>query len=120
MGASDWMFGLILYFVGLLIIVSLFSISGVFAGDNQVVVDSRFSSSLQGNINTSKTADDLTIYPNRSYFADIFSFFYWNISIYGNDNILVQYLWLIRIIFVYIPFLALLLTIYYSLPTVSG
>jgi len=120
MGAADWMFGLILYFVGLLIIVSLFSISGAFAGNSEVVIDSRFSNSLQGDINNSKTVDDLSIYPSTSYFKDIFSFFYWNVSIYGDDNILVQYLWLIRIIFVFIPTLALMLTVYYSLPTVSG
>jgi len=119
---SDYMFSLIIYFIGLFIIVSLFSISGAF-NSGGVVFDDRFSSSLSTatlNNATGNQADDLTMIPKQSYFKDVFSFFFWNINVYQGSNTLITYMWLIRLLFVFLPLLALILTIYYSLPTISG
>lgn len=122
-GAADWMFGLIFYFVGLFIIISIFSIAGVF-NESTVSFDNRFSSSLQSHTNETSEGDvPSSIIPQKSYFKDVFSFFFWNINYYGdgeNNSVLVEYMWLIRILFVFIPLFILILTIYYSLPTVSG
>ncbi len=112
------MHGYILYFVLLFVVVSLFSIAGVFT-QNEVIVDQKFASSLTGSIN--ETAPAPTISPLKwgNFFKDIFSFFFWNISIY-DDSELMNWLWLIRILFVFLPLIGLLITIWYSVPTVSG
>ena len=114
--AQDWVFGLTIYFTGLFIVVSLFSIGGMF--DGSVDIDARFSSSISSNINQSQSADDLG-FSLTDYFKDVFSFFFWDIQILEGTQ-LMSYMWLLRILLVYLPLLALVLSIYYSLQTVSG
>lgn len=115
-GTIDWVYGLVLYFVGLFIIVSLFSIGGMFEGNT--IADTRFSTALSGQVNQSQTAEDLG-FSLGNYFRDVFSFFFWDVQFITGTQ-LFTYMWLIRIIIVYLPLLALVLAIYYSLPTVSG
>ena len=116
MGISNTVFGLTIYFTVLFIMVSLFSIAGVFS-NNDLVTDPRFSTAVSSSINSS--VDSISVTTPNSAFKDVFSFFFWNISFY-NNTILMSYLWLFRIIFVYLPALWLMLSFYYSLPTVNG
>lgn len=125
---QDWMYGFIMYFVGSFLFVSLFSIAGVFR-ENEIVTDTRFSSSLQGNVDqnvnvTSLIDPSVNLFSGfkwGNYFKDVFSFFFYNITIYDNtQGELMKNMWIIRIILVYLPLLAFLLCVYYSLPTVSG
>jgi len=123
---QDWTYGLSYYFIFVFIIVTLFSIAGAFSGNNDVVINDQFTSSFDNTLNQSKYTDTsnsstqtVGSYSISTTFKDLYSFFFFNISIYNHDG-LMQYLWLIRLIFVWIPTLMLLLTIYYSLPTVSG
>lgn len=118
MGTQSVVNGCILYFIGLFIIVSLFAIIGAFP-KNEVITDSRFSSTLSGSINASRVADSTDKLKIGTVFKDVFSFFFWNIS-FTDNGILIDYLWLIRILFVYLPLLVLLISIYYSLPFVSS
>lgn len=123
---QTWTYGFIFYFTFLFIIVTLFSIAGVFANNHDVVINDEFTSSFGLNtINQTRWVDGDTdstatvgSYSITTTFKDLFSFFYFNISIYNHG--IMQYLWLIRLIFVGLPMLGLVLTIYYSLPTVSG
>lgn len=116
-GTQDWVFGLILYFVGLFIVVSLFSIGGMIS-PTDMTTDTRFSTALSIQVNQTQTAEDLG-FSIGDYFSDVFSFFFWDIQFLTGTQ-LFTYMWLIRIVLVYLPFLALVLSIYYSLPTVSG
>lgn len=124
---QNWMYGFIMYFVGVFLFVSMFSIAGVFQ-NNEVVTDNRFSTDLRGNIDTgiNVTGTDTSIsllggFKWGNFFRDLFSFFFWNISIYDNSQgKLMDSMWIIRIFLVYIPLLAFLICLYYSIPTVSG
>lgn len=118
-----FMHGYIGYFALLFILITLFSIAGVFQ-HNEVIVDQRFASAFSGSLNASASPpagspDGLSAFKWNSYFKDIFSFFFWNISIY-DDSELMNWLWMIRIILVYLPLIFLLITIWYSVPTVNG
>lgn len=115
----DYAHAHIYYFIMLFVIITLFSIAGVFR-NNEVITNSQFSSSLTATINKSgEPSPSLSPLKWRDFFKDIFSFFFWNISIYDGD-VLIEFLWIIRIIFVYVPLLSLIITLWYSVPTVSG
>ena len=123
---QSWTYGFIYYFVFVGIIVTLFSISGVFADNHDVVTPAEFGNTYGLDANTTRwdegeTTDtnELGSYSISTTFKDLFSFFVFNISIYNHSG-LMAYLWLIRLLFVYLPLLMLSLSIYYSLPTVSG
>lgn len=127
-GTQDWLYALILYFTGLLIVVSLFSIGGMFTsieGSTNI----QFSQSLKGQVHNKSgevSAPSISVFSWKSYFTDVFSFFFWDINVYDQDKsvarvgILVDYFWIVRIIIVFMPLIALLLCIWYSVPTVSG
>ena len=123
---QEWTYGLAYYFAFLFIIAILFSISGVFANNHDVVINDQFLSSFNNDINQSRwvdgsneSLDTIGSYSISTTFKDLFSFFFFNISFY-NHGVLMNYLWIVRLIFVWFPLLMLVLTIYYSLPTVSG
>ena len=118
-----FMHGYIVYFLGMFLLVTLFSIAGVFQ-NNEVIVDQRFSTAFSGGVNSSASPSaaaptGLSAFKWNSYFKDVFSFFFWNISIY-EDTELMNWLWMIRLLFVYLPLLGLLIAIWYSVPTVNG
>ena len=101
--------------------VSLFSMGGLFT-DDEVTIDNRFTSSLTGNLNSSVIGEDppsAWSFSWSGYFKDVFSFFFWDIQFYTGTQ-LFEYMWLIRMIVVYMPLLALIIAFYYSIPTVSG
>lgn len=124
MGTQTVAIGLILYFLGIGIFVTLLSAAGAFS-DSSVVYN-----------NPAQIADMATPDYNESYvdteaisgakpwnigvwFKDIFSFFAWDIHSTDSGE-LGQYFWLVRVLFVYLPMVLLIITIYYSMPTVSG
>jgi len=114
-----FIYGLIIYFVGISIIISLFSIAGSLEGTGASFNTNDFSSSLSGNLNETHESEADVAKDHRSVTKDLFSFFVWNVS-FTDDSILTEFLWLFRTIFVYIPLTALLLCIYFALPFVSG
>ena len=120
-GTQTWLYALIIYFSGLMVIVSLFSIGGMLTPD-QVTTSTGFSRSLGGEVHNESgevSAPSVSVFSWKSYFKDIFSFFVWDINVY-EGKILMEYFWIIRIIIVYLPLIALLTCIWYSVPTVSG
>jgi hypothetical protein len=117
MGAQTWMTGLILYFVGIAVVVSLFSIAGAFS-DGNVQVTNFYDAQLKGSVNESIEVPSKS-FKWSGFFADVFSFFVFNVS-FTDNSVLIEYLWLIRIIFVYLPLTLLVITFYYSLPTIGG
>lgn len=119
-GTQDWMTGLSVYFIGMFVIVSLFSIAGVFREHEVITTADEFSSNLKGEADAEASpAPSLNPFSWKGFFKDIFSFFVWDIQI-NEEGTLMNYFWLVRIIIVYIPLLVLLLTLWYSVPTVSG
>ena len=117
MGISNTTFGLIVFFLVEFVIVSLFSMSGSFAS-SEVVVDTRFANTVAVTNESQYQADDLS-FNTGFYFRDLFSFFFWNISIYSGAT-LMTYFWIVRLFIVWLPLTMLILSIYYSLPTVNG
>lgn len=123
---QTYMNGFIYYFSFLFIIVSLFSLSGVFSDNHDLIVSQQYAGRYGITINQSQYsegfAEEIGVFGSfklKNYFSDIFSFFLFNISIYNHSTIM-EYMWLIRTLFIYLPLLALGINIYYSLPTVSG
>lgn len=98
------------------------SIGGSFA-DNTVTTSGGYTAQMLSNQSHIEAPEGSTgllgAFSMKSYFKDLFSFFVFNISI-NEGEVLMSYLWLIRLIFVYMPLLFLTLSIYYSMPTVSG
>ncbi len=117
MGSQTYMTAFVIYFIGLFIVVSLISLGGGFAS-GEVRVSLGYDPVIKGSVN------DTAVTPGQSFkwssfFKDVFSFFVFNVSSTG-ETFITQYLWLVRLIFVYIPLTLLVITFYYSLPTVSG
>jgi hypothetical protein len=118
MATQNWIYGLSIYFVGIFIIVSLFSMGSLLSND-VTQTTGNFKTDSQ-SYNRSQVADNQG-FSMGTYFGEVFSFFIWDIGYYNTDqSILMQYFWIIRLIIVWIPGLFLALAIYYSLPTVSG
>ena len=115
---QDWAFGLSLYFIGLFVVVTLFSIAGAFSS-GEVTTNTGYGTAYIAGDNFTSPADDISYNPRGGYLKDIFSFFVFNIS-FNEGNILIEYMWLLRIILVYLPLLALMYTVWYSLPTISS
>lgn len=120
MGAQEWVYGLILYFVGVFIIITLFSIAGVL-NSSQIHVTGGYNPVQKGSVNASDLPTGVTSsFSWSKWFKDVFSFFVFNISIGNDGSLLYQYFWIFRVILVYLPVLALILAIWYSLPTVGS
>ena len=120
MAAQEWIYGLTLYFIGIAIVVSLFSLAGAFT-PSQFSTHGGYNPQQAGSANFSNLPTGVTsTFSMGKFFKDIFSFFVFNISIGNDGSIIYQYLWLIRIIFVYIPVTFLVIAIWYSLPTIGG
>lgn len=120
MGTQEWIYGLTLYFVGISIIVSLFSLAGAFSpGEFQTSGGYNPQQSGQANFSDMPTGVTSTFSMGR-FFKDVFNFFVFNISIGNDGSLIYQYLWLIRIIFVYLPVTFLIIAVWYSLPTIGG
>ena len=122
MGVQDWTYALVIYFFGVFVVLTLLSLGGAFA-DNSVTSTGGYTPQTLANQSQIEAPEGSTgilgAFSMKSYFKDLFSFFIFNISINEGD-VLMSYLWLIRLIFVYMPLLFLTLSIYYSMPTVSG
>jgi hypothetical protein len=117
MAAQEWIYGLTLYFVGIFIAITLFSIAGA---TSDVSVQGGYNPQQQGGANfTSMPTGVTSTLSIGTYFKDVFSFFVFNISL-PTDTLIGQYLWLIRVIFVYLPVLFLVIAVWFSLPTMGG
>lgn len=120
MGAQEWIYGLIIYFVGIFIVFTLFSIAGVF-NQGQINVEGGYNPIQKGSSNYSDLPTGVTsTFSIGKYFKDVFSFFVFNISIGTENSTLYNYFWIIRVIFVYIPVTFLIIALWYSLPTIGG
>ena len=113
MGAQQWVYGLSIYFIGLLILITLMS---------PLLSAGQVTSNIRFNLPQNETLQPkISVFSWGDNFKTIFSFFIWNINIYDSSHAqLMQYMWIFRIIFVYIPLIALILCVWYSVPTVSG
>lgn len=123
MGAITYLYGFIAYFTFLILLASLVSLGGGFSSNNFLTTSQDNFFQQNSNINRSIDESDVSIVSGfrwKTFFADIFSFLVWDISINSDDEILSQYFWIIRILIVWIPLAYLILAIYFSLPTVSG
>lgn len=121
MGAQSWVVGLGIYFLGIGLLTLLGNLAGIF-DDDAVVLAGGANYQQLGAINTTVTAGDVGLFGGfkfSTFLKDIFSLFVFNISVSG-DSLFVQYLWLIRILFIWLPGVMFVLGIYYSLPTVAG
>ena len=113
-----------IYFSLLFIVVSLFSIAGM---DNDLVVNENFKHNTFYNGSSPNTYGTLqdsgtSFFSFSDYFTDVFSFFAWDIHAkdgYDDDKEIFGYFWILRIFLVYIPLLVLILSVWYSFPTIN-
>lgn len=120
MGAQEWIYGLIIYFVGIFVLVTLFSLAGALS-PSDLSVTGGYNPMVSGQVNGSDLPTGVTsTFSIGKWFKDVFSFFVFNINIGQSNALLYQYLWLIRVIFVYLPVTFLVLAVWYSLPTVGS
>lgn len=103
--------GMVIYYTMLAVVLTLFSLSGVFDPTEIQTTHAEISTEVQYRVNGSIIPSDDTFESSfrvGKTFKDLFSFFVFNISIY-DGSILMEWLWIIRIFFVYLP--ALILTL---------
>lgn len=105
-------------------IVSLLSIGGVF--DGSLVTSTNGFATTDYSYNDTEPPSGIDSYVFGSfdfigYLGDLFSFFVWDIHFYDGDQVFIMNnFWLVRMFIVWLPLFYLILTIYYSVPTVSG
>ena len=118
MGTQTWTYLLIGYFVYLAVIIGVLNSSGMM-GDGSVIntttnpgiydYSSNASASLESPPSTSA-------FSSGGYLQAVWDFtLNWNV-----DLNIGFWMWIIRILFVYLPILALVLSVYYSLPFTGG
>lgn len=103
-------YGIVAYYLLLAIVIMLFSMGGAF--DNQEVITTTpdISQELTSQINQSELPDSFVeSFGIGKTIKNLFSFFVFNISITTKG--VMDFLWLVRIIFVYFPALLLTITI---------
>ena len=120
MGTQLWTYCLIIYFIMLSIIVTIMSAGGLLTDD--IIISTSAIRVNPYDINGSSLTPNTDDYSwgFGDWAKDMFSFFIFNISMFGGNSILMTYFWIIRIITVYIPALFLFLSILYSLPFSGG
>lgn len=123
MGSTQsWTVGLLVYFVIMTVMVILFSAS---VAKDETIVFSGVSDvkNFDTNLNQSElpTPSLTAVFNWGKFFKVFFGFFGFDLGFY-DDNYpnAIAYLWIFKILFIYLPLMALILSIYYSLPTVSG
>jgi len=112
-----WLYALILYFIGLIAVTTLLA-GAALDTDYNVAGTSNMYSELDQTINQTSVADESNI-DIKDTFKFVWSFFGWNVYFSEGDTI-IKFLWLFRLLFVYLPLLALVAVIYYSLPFAGG
>lgn len=117
MGAQGVLQAVAIYFSCVLIFLFLLTNAGAF--DSSVMTTAGQINTLPGtDVNSSSGTVPDRLSSGTSYFKVLFSFFAWNISI--TSGFLADYLWVIRVIFVWVPLLFAGMAFYYSLPFTSG
>lgn len=113
---QTWLFGLVLYFVGISVVWGLLSAGGVFAGSPNALDTNGFTYQQLVNYdaNASEVPNVSTSFSLKAVLADLWSLFGWNISVSPDSNIY-NFLPVIRLIFIYVPGLLLLATIAFTL-----
>lgn len=117
---QTWVYALIIYFLGLTVVVTLFGIANSFP--NGEVTTAGVSGIYEAIDDTTNETNAYAQSGNIDWgetFKFVWSFFGWNL--YVNDGeVLMQYLWVVRIFLVYLPLLALVVSLFYSLPFIGG
>ena len=111
---QNWLFALVLYFTGLIVVVSLFGMANSFP-NNEVTTTG--TGGMYGEL--TNTANESQGYAGEGSiswsetFKFVWSFFGWNLYV-NEGEVIMQYLWVLRIFLVYLPFIALIITLFYS------
>jgi hypothetical protein len=119
MAAQEWVYAFIIYFVGITVVVSLFAIANVFPTGEFTARTGFNPQTIQPSNGSDMPTGIISTFSMSKFFKTVFSFFIWNFYITG-DSLAVQYLWVIRLIFVILPGMFLLISLYYSLPGLGG
>lgn len=98
--------GLLVYYVLAVIVVSLVSITGQLT-ENVVTRTGNFQESNQ---NVTTINDNVGVFSIGDTVSDVFSVFVFDISLYDGNEYLMQYFWIFRLLFSYIPALILIIT----------
>ena len=109
---QNWFYGLMLYFIGITIIITLFSSANassdyVFTTPNALVDNTN----PDANITTPDAGSSYNIVTGGSSFWDYFwGFYVWDFAgVYGQGT-LMNYFWIIRLLLVWLPLTALTTT----------
>jgi len=126
MGTQTWTYALILYFLGISVVWILMADTGVSSdmavsgrGSDDLAFDSSGNVVLGNESISDDDAMDVSVWTVGKLFKHVLSLYAWNITI-DADSTLAQYIFFIRLIFIWIPGLFLILSIIYSLPTMTG
>jgi len=118
MGTQTWTYLLIGYFVYLAVIIGVLNSSGMM-GDGSVINTTTNQDIFTYGANASETLESppsTSAFSSGSYLQAVWDFtLNWNV-----DLNIGFWMWIIRIFFVYLPILALVLSVYYSLPFTGG
>lgn len=116
MGAQIWTYTLLMYFLVLASFLGTLTQGEVLQNTNvRYVVNDEIRSTEYNETYSTDSPSSTNPWSFGEYISVLFGFFVWGIDL-GIGN----WMWLVRLFFVYFPLTALLLSIYYSLPTVSG
>jgi len=106
-----------IYFSCILIFLFLLTIAGAF--DSSISTTSGRVSIRPGtDVDSNSSTVPTKLSSGLSYFKVLFSFFVWNISI--SSGFLASYLWVIRVVFVWVPLLFAGMALWYSTALSSG
>lgn len=123
MGTQSIVNYLIVYYIFLIAISTLFYMSG-FLGDESVYIENPgIDGVLASNVTDDLPSGDVGLFSSFSFsgwFKTLFSVFVFDLNMVGGSGLLAQYFWVIRILLVWLPGVFGVLSVYYSLPTVNG
>ena len=107
---ANWIFLLILYFIGIVILVGALSIGGVLDDTVDITTNSDINDySPNANINTSIPAST-SVWGIGDLVEDLFGFFTFSMDLgLGSWN------WLITLLFVYLPLIMLTMLVYFAI-----
>jgi len=112
MGSQAFTYALIAYFVIVSIFVGLLSYGGLLSDGSITVTQNEAINSYGPNTTYSTVIPDSASSWNvGTYITDLFGFFVFGVELDGVG----AFMWIIRLVFVYIPLLFLVLSIYYAI-----
>jgi len=116
MGTQTWTYLLIGYFVYLAVIIGVLDTSGLMDGSVTTTTNPDVYTYSANSSASLESPPSTSAFSSGGYLQAV-----WNFTLNWNIDLGIgAWMWIIRIFFVYLPILALVLSVYYSLPFTGG